>query len=158
MSEPKYRISELLEKRGFIEVLVAVGIERHTRWTDIVRYVISKTSIYSPSTIKNRLNDLEEIKFIEKQLKVKSRDEYTYHATELGTKTARIISKMILQLENEDYNIEIEFSTEIWDDIIDLTVKGGYDSVNDFLVKAIEQFSANPKKRKKEKEEQKKKT
>jgi len=65
---------------GFYEVLYSVAIKNKTRWIDIVYTVQSLKGPFSPTTIRQRLEDFEEINFLEKKARPKARSEYTYHA------------------------------------------------------------------------------
>jgi len=99
-------IIELLEKRGLYEVLYSVAIEGHIRWIDIVHTVQRLKGPFSTTTIRKRLEDLVAVTFIEKKERPKARAEYTYHATELATKYALTITKMIEETKTAD---EIDF-------------------------------------------------
>ena len=104
MSEKReLKITTYLERKGFVEVLLATGYKGYTNWKDIVTFVIINRDGFSPSTIKKRLEDMVQIGFIKKQIKIKSRNEYTYHVTDLGKKYALSIQKMLK--ETEEINV-----------------------------------------------------
>ena len=96
MSEKReLKITTYLERKGFVDVLLATGYKGYTNWKDIVIFVIINRGGFSPSTIKQRLEDMVQIGFIKKRIKIKSRNEYTYHVTDLGKKYALSIQNML---------------------------------------------------------------
>ena len=134
----KINVVELLEKKGFYEVLYAVAIKNKIRWIDIVYTVLSLKGAFSPTTIRKRLEDLEEIKFIEKKAKPKARAEYTYHATDIAKKYAKSIEKMIAEtegLDKEDFLLIDD--PELVNEVITKAVEQGYDSPQDLIREAL---------------------
>ncbi|MHA1401566.1 MAG: hypothetical protein ACTSQE_14545 [Candidatus Heimdallarchaeaceae archaeon] len=134
----KINVVELLERKGFYEVLYAVAIKSKIRWIDIVYTVLSLKGAFSPTTIRKRLEDLEEIKFIEKKAKPKARAEYTYHATAIAKKYAKSIEKMIAETEGPDKeDFLLIDDPELINEVITKAVEQGYDSPQDLIREAL---------------------
>ena len=134
----KINVVELLEKKGFYEVLYSVAIKNKTRWIDIVYTVQSLKGPFSPTTIRQRLEDLEEIKFIVKKEKPKARAEYTYHATDIAKKYAKAIGKMIAETKGSDKtDFLLIDDPELVNEVITESVKQGYDSPQDLIREAL---------------------
>lgn len=121
------KITSYLEKSGFIDVLIATCYKNHTHWKDIMIHIVKTRNSFSSSTIKERLNELVKLNLIKKIIKIKSRNEYTYHATALGKRYAKVISTMIRQLEDESL-VPLAISSETLDLLVQETIKHGYDS------------------------------
>ncbi|MHA1408646.1 MAG: hypothetical protein ACTSSG_14870 [Candidatus Heimdallarchaeaceae archaeon] len=152
MNENKQELNivELLEKRGFYEVLYAIAIKNNIRWIDIVYTVQSMKGAFSTTTIRKRLEDLEAINFLVKKEKPKARAEYTYHATKLAKKYASSIKKMIEETkEAKDTESILLDDPELIDEILDLSIKEGYESPQDFIRSAIKQVYEKIKKEEK---------
>lgn len=133
-SKKTINIVELLEKRGFYEVLYSVALENKTRWIDIVYTVQKLKGAFSPTTIRQRLEDLQDIGFIEKKEKQKARAEYTYHATAAAKKYASSIKKMIEETkEAKELESFLVDDPELVREVIDRSIQEGYESPQDFI-------------------------
>lgn len=133
-SKKTINIVELLEKRGFYEVLYSVALENKTRWIDIVYTVQKLKGAFSPTTIRQRLEDLQDIGFIEKKEKQKARAEYTYHATASAKKYASSIKKMIEETkEAKELESFLVDDPELVREVIDRSIQEGYESPQDFI-------------------------
>jgi DNA-binding HxlR family transcriptional regulator len=138
----KINVVELLEKKGFYEVLYSVAIKNKTRWIDIVYTVQSLKGPFSPTTIRQRLEDLEEINFLEKKAKPKARAEYTYHATAIAKRYAKAIGKMIAETSNSDKeDFLLIDDPELVNEVITEAVKQGYDSPQDLIRAALNKLA-----------------
>ncbi|MHA1397415.1 MAG: hypothetical protein ACTSSG_11345 [Candidatus Heimdallarchaeaceae archaeon] len=143
-------IIELLEKKGFYEVLYSVAIKNNIRWIDIVYTVQSIKGAFSPTTIRKRLEDLEKTGFIEKKQKQKARDEYTYHATATAKKYAKAIKKMIEETKKaEDTERILIDDPKLANEILNLSIKEGYESPQDFIGSTIKKAYEKMKKEEK---------
>lgn len=132
--ETSINIVELLEKRAFYEVLYAVALKNNTRWIDIVYTVQTLKGAFSPTTIRHRLEDLQDIGFIEKKEKQKARAEYTYHATATAKKYASSIKKMIEETkEAKELESFLVDDPELVREVIDRSIQEGYESPQDFI-------------------------
>ena len=144
MSKDKQELNivELLEKRGFYEVLYSVAIKHDIRWIDIVYTVQSIKGAFSTTTIRKRLEDLVAINFLEKKAKPKARAEYTYHATKLAKRYANSITKMIQEtkLAKEKEMLLID-DPELVNEVITEAVKQGYDSPQDLIRAALNKLA-----------------
>jgi len=133
-SKKTINIVELLEKRGFYEVLYSVALENKTRWIDIVYTVQKLKGAFSPTTIRQRLEDLQDIGFIEKKEKQKARADYTYHATASAKKYASSIKKMIEETkEAKELESFLVDDPELVREVIDRSIQEGYESPQDFI-------------------------
>ena len=131
-----------MEKRGFYEVLYSIAIKNDIRWIDIVYTVQSLKGAFSTTTIRKRLEDLDEIKFIEKKAKPKARAEYTYHATAIAKKYAKAIGKMIAETKGPaKEDLLILDDPELINEVITEAVKQGYDSPQDLIRAALNKLA-----------------
>lgn len=138
----KINIVELLEKKGFYEVLYAVAIKNLNRWSDIVLQVQQMKGPFSPTTIRHRLEDLEKVSFIEKKDRSKARAEYTYHATKIAKKYALSIKNMLEETkEADEKDFLIIDDPELVNEVLEKSVEQGYDSPQDFLREALSKMN-----------------
>lgn len=138
MTEKKIDLMELLSRKGFYEVLYAVAIEDYENWSNIVFSVLKQKRRTSTFTIRERLKDLVEINFVEKKLKIRSRNEYTYPITALGKKYALSIQNMLKEIkETNEIDFLIIDDPELVNEVITKAVKQGYDSPQDLIRVAL---------------------
>ncbi len=138
MTGKKIDIMELVSRKGFYEVLYAVAIKNYENWSNIVFSVLKQKRRTSTFTIRERLNDLAKITFVEKKLKIKSRNEYTYHVTDLGKKYALAIQKMLKETkETNEIDFLIIDDPELVSEVVTKAVEQGYDSPQEFIRVAL---------------------
>ncbi len=135
-------IVELLSRKGFYEVLYAVAIEGYENWSNIVFSVLNQKRRTSTSTIRDRLSDLIKVNFVERKLKIKSRNEYTYQVTALGKKYALSVRNMLEETkEADEKDLLIIDDPELINEVLEKSIEQGYDSPQDFLRAALSKMS-----------------